>query len=74
MPPIEPGQPVILHALPPGLLDGLPRKDQTAIRAIIGQPVTLVGYDGIRAELEFTGVEGERHTIWVSSDLLRRVA
>ena len=48
------GSRVVLVAIPPRLLDGLPEEDQRAIRAIVGKPVTLVGYDDDgRAELHF---------------------
>src|SRR5260370_17193595 len=36
---------VILAALPPGLLKGLPRQDQKAILAIVAKPVLLDAYD-----------------------------
>jgi hypothetical protein len=45
---------VVLIGVPPGLLDGLPKDAQRAIRAIVGKPVMLVGFDdGGRAELYF---------------------
>jgi hypothetical protein len=48
------GERVVLVAIPPGLLDGLPDEDQRAIVAIVGKPIQFVGYDDIgRAELEF---------------------
>jgi hypothetical protein len=48
------GERVVLVAIPPGLLDGLPDEDQRAITAIVGKPVKFCGYDDIgRAELEF---------------------
>ncbi len=48
------GERVVLVAVPPGLLDGLPDEDQRAITAIVGKPVKLCGYDDIgRAELSF---------------------
>jgi hypothetical protein len=37
------GTQVILAALPPGLLDGLPDEDQRGIAAMVGKAVTLVG-------------------------------
>jgi hypothetical protein len=33
---LKPGETVVLMALPPGLLDGLPADDQRAIKAIVG--------------------------------------
>jgi hypothetical protein len=41
----NPGENVILTAIPPRLLDGLPDEDRRAIRAIVGKPVLLVGND-----------------------------
>jgi hypothetical protein len=38
---VKSGERVVLTELPPGLVDGLPRKDQRAIAAIIGKPVLL---------------------------------
>lgn len=76
-PPIE--ERVILVALPPGFLDGLPEEDQRAVTAMIGKPVTLVGYneDG-RAELEFnnpfaasTKPHSRTHTIWVPPECVK---
>jgi hypothetical protein len=70
------GSRVILVALPPRLLDGLPDEDQRAIRAIVGKPVKLVGYDDRgSAELEFadpftvqTDEHIHTHTIWVAPE------
>jgi hypothetical protein len=59
------GSKVILSELPPKLLSGLPPEDQAAIRSIIGQPVTLVGYSFGEAELELIDNAGAYHTIWV---------
>ena len=48
------GERVVLVAIPPGLLDGLPDEGQRAIAAIVGKPIKFIGYDDIgRAELEF---------------------
>ncbi len=44
----RPGEHVLLIALPPGLLDGLPAEDQRAISAIVGKPVTLLGHHGLK--------------------------
>jgi hypothetical protein len=70
MPEIVPGSRVVLTVLPPGLIDGLPATDQAAIRAIVGQPVTLAGYSHGQAELEFGDPAGSSHTIWVDSALI----
>lgn len=67
------GARVVLVALPPGLLDGLPAEDQRAIAAIVGRPVNLIDYDEDgRAELEFADpfdVQSDEyshtHSIWV---------
>jgi hypothetical protein len=74
------GQRVVLVAIPPGLLDGLPDEDQRAIAAIVGKPIQFVGYDDIgRAELEFddpfdprTEHYSRTHTIWVAPKFVDR--
>jgi hypothetical protein len=68
---LEPGHSVVLTSLPPGLLSGLPREDQDAIQAIIGQRVTLVGFMHGQAELEFFDEDGDGHTIWVAPSFIR---
>ena len=68
------GENVILLAVPAALLDGLPEEDQRAIAAMVGKPVTFVGYDELgQAELHFpdpfdvqTDEFSHTHTIWVS--------
>ncbi len=69
------GQPVVLIAIPPGLLDGLPDDDQRAITAIVGKAVMLCGYDGIgRAELEFDDpFNDSTHTIWVAPEFIQAI-
>ena len=48
------------------MLDDLPAEDKRAIRAMIGEPILLKGYDGVeRAQLEFTDAEGVHHSIYV---------
>jgi hypothetical protein len=70
----EPGTNVVLKSVPPGLLHGLPRSDQEAITAIVGQAVRLVLYDDVgRAELEFTDQRGDIHYIYVKPEYLRPV-
>jgi hypothetical protein len=70
----RPGQDVILTRLPPGLVTGLPRRDQNAIRAIVGKPVTLAEYDADgRAELEFVDKAGHIHFIYVAPSFVRAV-
>ncbi|MFZ3235895.1 MAG: hypothetical protein WA184_11065 [Stellaceae bacterium] len=73
MPDLEPGRLVILTNAPPSLLRGLPKEDQTAIRSIVGKPVTLAGFSYGQAELEFTDSQGDDHTIWVERNLIRAV-
>jgi hypothetical protein len=64
---------VILAALPPGLLKGLPREDQKAIRAIVGKPVLLEAYDEDgRAELTFTDSDEVLHSVFVSPKYVKR--
>jgi hypothetical protein len=70
----NPGDLVILTAVPPALLRGLPKEDQKAIRAIVGHPVTFVGISYGQAELEFIDSEGDGHTIWVDEDLIRPIS
>jgi hypothetical protein len=75
------GDEVVLVAIPPGLLHGLPDEDQRAIRAIVGKPVTFLGYDDDgRAELEFAdpfdadpeSYYSHTHTSWVAPEFLKR--
>ena len=69
---LTPGSPVVLTAVPPGLLDGLPEEDQRAISAIVGKPLLFLGYeDDGRAELEFTDDEGIGHFIYVRPEFVR---
>jgi hypothetical protein len=71
---LQPGGRVILTKAPAALLRGLPKEDQQAIKAIVGQPVTLAGYNDYgEAELEFTDRQGDEHTIWVATALIRPV-
>ena len=73
------GDRVVLVAIPPGLLDGLPAEDQRAITAIVGQPVLLLGYDESgKAELQFadpftaqTDSSTHSHSIWVAVNFVR---
>jgi hypothetical protein len=69
------GQRVVLVAIPPGLLDGLPDEDQRAITAIVGKPVRFCGYDDIgRAELEFDDpFNDSTHTIWVKPEFIQSI-
>jgi hypothetical protein len=71
MPDLEPGALIILTKAPSSLLRGLPKEDQSAIRAIVGKPVTLAGFSYGQAELEFTDAQGDDHTIWVKKNLIR---
>jgi hypothetical protein len=75
------GEQVILLALPPGLLAGLPEEDQRAITSMVGRPVTLVGYDEDgRAELAFdnpfeprSNDSSHTHSIWVAREFIAPV-
>jgi hypothetical protein len=74
------GEQIVLVAIPPVLLDGLPDEDQRAIAAIVGKPIPFLGYDDIgRAELEFDNPFDARtenfshtHTIWVDPKFVGR--
>ena len=68
---LEPGSSVILTSAPASLLNGLPEEDQRAIKSIVGHPVLLAGYTHGQAELEFFDADGDAHTIWVETTLLR---
>jgi hypothetical protein len=69
---LKPGARAVLTKLPPGLLDGLPEEDQTAISAIVGKRILFVGYDEDgRVELEFTDSEGIIHSIYVSPEFVK---
>jgi hypothetical protein len=68
---LEAGTLVVLTRAPASLLKDLPEEDQESIRAIVGRPVTLAGFSYGQAELEFTDVHGDEHTIWVEVDLIR---
>jgi hypothetical protein len=69
----EPGRLVILKGVPPGLLNGLPEEDKSAILAIVGTPVTFAGYSFGQAELEFVDSAGDNHTIWVEPSFIEYV-
>jgi precorrin isomerase len=68
---LKPGSLVILRNAPSSLLHGLPEEDQAAIHAIVGHPVIFAGYSWGQAKLEFTDSQGDGHTIWVETDLIR---
>jgi len=64
---------VVLTELPPGLIRGLPRSDQRAIKAIVGKPVLFTEYDEWgRVELEFRDQRGGIHFIYVEPKFIRR--
>jgi hypothetical protein len=70
----KPGSKVILTKLPPGLIDGLPARDQEAIAGAVGRTILLVEYDIYgRAELEFRDQEGVIHFIYVSPVFIKAV-
>jgi hypothetical protein len=68
---LKPGAFVVLTRTPSSLLQGLPTEDQNAIRSIVGRPVTFTGFSYGQAELEFTDGQGDDHTIWVETNLIR---
>ena len=78
----HPGEQVILVALPPDLLDGLPAEDYRAISAMVGKKVMLVCYDEVgSAELHFddpfhprTDESSLSHSIWVGPEFIRRIS
>jgi hypothetical protein len=68
----NPGDMVVLTAIPQGFLDDLPEEDQQAIMEIVGKPVLLNEYDDAgRAELEFNDRNGQTHFIFVAADFVR---
>lgn len=77
---LQVGDMVILVAVPPGFLDGLPDEDQRAICAMVGKPVQLIGWDEDgRAELHFDDPFATRthdcrdtHSIWVGPEFIAR--
>jgi len=69
---VIPGGLAILTELPPGLLSGLPREDQKAIRQIVGKPVLLEEYDDDgRAVLTFTDSNEVIHSIFVNPKFIK---
>lgn len=73
MPNLQPGDLVIILAVPPTLLSGLPEDDQIAIRSVIGKPVKFAGLAYGQAEVEFRDNNGDEHTIWIDADQIRPV-
>ena len=68
----NPGDMVVLTAIPQGFLDDLPEEDQQAIREIVGKPVLLNEYDDAgRAELEFRDYEGQLHYLYVAPEFIK---
>jgi len=53
------------------LLRGLPEEDQAAIKSIVGRPVTFAALSFGQAELEFTDTQGDEHTLWVETKLIK---
>jgi hypothetical protein len=67
----NPGEIVILTAIPRGMLDDLPEEDQRAIKEIVGKPVLVNEYDDVgRAALEFTDRDGHFHLLFVAPDFI----
>jgi hypothetical protein len=68
----NPGQMVVLTAIPRGMLDDLPEEDKQAIKEIVGKPVLLNEYDDAgRAELEFKDREGHPHYLFVAPEFIK---
>jgi hypothetical protein len=67
----QPGDRVILTIAPASLLRGLRKDDQNAIRSIVGQPVVFAGFSYGQAELAFKDAQGDDHTIWVETAMIR---
>ncbi len=60
------GDEVVLSEAPLALLNGLPKKDQLAIKAQVGKRLKLNEFDNYgNAELEFLDEGGGIHFIWV---------
>ena len=71
----NPGEMVVLTAIPRGMLDDLPEDDQLAIKQIVGKPVLLNEYDDTgRAELEFRDRDGQPHFFFVAPEFIRAAA
>ena len=76
----RPGETVILLAVP-DFLDELDEEDQRAIEAMVGKPVTFVGFsEGGQAEVRFddpfhprTGKSSYTHALWVDPESIRRL-
>lgn len=67
----KPNTKVVLKALPPGFLDGLPIEDQLAIRAVVGKRVTFNEYDSYgHAELEFRDKDNTIHFIFIDANFI----
>jgi hypothetical protein len=68
---LKPGDTVVLTAVPPGMLDGLPSEDQQAITEIVGKPILLTQFDEDgRAELEFQDRNGYFHVLYVKPEFI----
>lgn len=70
---IDAGDTVVLLRAPEPLLAGLPDKDQSAIKACVGETLTVISFDEFgNAEIEFVDADGGMHTIWVEPSTLRK--
>ena len=68
----NPGDMVVLTAIPQGFLDDLPEEDQQSITEIVGKPVLLNEYDDAgRAELEFRDYEGQPRYLYVAAEFIK---
>jgi hypothetical protein len=67
----NPGDMVVLTAIPQGFLADLPEEDRQAIKEIVGTPVLLNEYDDAgRAELEYNDRDGHPRFIFVAADFI----
>jgi hypothetical protein len=58
---------------PNELVAGLPAEDRAAIESVVGEELTLGGFDEYgHAEVDFRAADGKMHTIWVRPSCLAR--
>jgi len=71
---IATGDKVLFKIAPEWLLNDLPIEDQSAIKAQEGKPMEIIGFSEYGyAEMEFTSIDGNFHTIWVKPEELFKV-
>ena len=70
---LQVGDHVVLLNASEELLGDLPSEDKAAIQAQVGKSVEVHGFDEHgHAELEFTGLDGTMHFIWVKGSALQK--